>query len=433
MTTPTTSQSAAPAVKALVLLLALVVLLNYVDRGTFNITAPLIKDQLHLSATEIGILMSAFFWSYVPAQIVTGWMTERYSTALVLGAGLTLWAVATACLGLSGGFFSFLCLRLLLGVGESVAFPCSSKLLAQYVPQDQLGRANGLIGVGMALGPGCGTLLGGLLMAQQGWRSVFVFFGLVSLLWLVPWLRVTRNIARLDSAPATGGRPVATIATISTIPTIPTMLQLLHCRDLWGACLGHFCANYAFYFIIAWLPLYLVKERGMSIESMAQLGGVIYATYAVSAYCGGLVTDRLIHAGVSVNRVRKGFIIASLSGIAFCLMLVGLGDATVSMAGLLLVGLAMGMGMPNIYAASQTIAGPPTAGKWMGIQNSVANIAGVVVPLVTGRLIDLSGHFQWAFIVAALVALVGITGHALVLRKVTRLDWDLELRRPLAG
>ena len=395
--------------KFIVPLLALLIFINYVDRGSLNITAPLIKDQLHFSTTEIGILISSFFWTYVPAQVLTGWLSSRISPYRIIAAGLTLWAIATAGLGLANGFLSFLLLRLLLGLGESVAFPCSSKLFAQHVAQDRLGHANGLIAVGMALGPGFGALAGGLLMAQQGWRSVYLLFGLASLLWLVPWTWASRR------AEARAGR-LTSLAT-------PSLGQLLQCRALWGATIGHVCANYAFYFIIAWLPLYLVKERALSIEHMAQLAGLIYVSYAASAYSTGLLTDRLIRSGMSINRVRKGFMNASLLGIALCLILVATGSAAISLLGLGLLGLAMGMGSPNIYAISQTLAGPAAAGKWIGIQNSLANIAGMVAPVITGYIVDHTGHFSGAFLVAALMSLTGIVAYGGIVRKVDALRW----------
>jgi MFS family permease len=179
---------------AVVPLLAIAVFINYADRGNLATAAPLIKDQLHLSSTQIGVLVSAFFWSYVPAQILVGWVADRISPYRTLAIGLALWSIATALSGVATGFVTLISLRLLLGLGESAAFPCSSKLLAQHLSSDKLGGANGLISVGFALGLALGTLGGGLLIAQIGWRNVFILFGLVSLLWLVPWNASTRDV-----------------------------------------------------------------------------------------------------------------------------------------------------------------------------------------------------------------------------------------------
>lgn len=281
----------APLGRTVAPLLALAVFINYVDRGNLATAAPLIKDQFHLSVAQIGWLLSAFAWSYTACQPLSAWLAERINPYRTLAAGLALWAVATALSGLATGFWMLVALRVALGVGESAAFPCSSKLLAKHLPSDRLGRANGLIAVGLALGPAFGTFFGGLLMARLGWRAVFLVFGLGSLLWLLPWWRATRHAAA-QAEPA------------ATEPS-PTFRAILARRDLWGAGIGHFSSNYAFYFVISWLPLYLVKARGFTIAQMAEIGGVIYLVYAASSFLTGQVTDRWIRAGGSDTLVRK--------------------------------------------------------------------------------------------------------------------------------
>jgi len=196
MTTAPATQARISAIGPTVVpLLAVAIFINYVDRGNLATAAPLVKDQLQLSSTQIGLLLSAFFWSYVPAQILAGWLAERINPYRTLAIGLALWSIATVAFGLMSGFFALMALRILLGLGESAAYPCISKLLAHHLSLDKLGSANGLIMTGQGVGPAFGTFVGGLLIAQFGWRSVFVFFGLVSFLWLLPWFASIRRAA----------------------------------------------------------------------------------------------------------------------------------------------------------------------------------------------------------------------------------------------
>jgi len=155
--------------KGVVALLALAVFINYVDRGNLATAAPLIGSELKLSNTQIGLLLSAFFWTYTPGQILSGWLAERINAYRTLALGLAIWSLATALSGIASGFVALIILRLVLGLGESAAFPCSSKLLAEHLPRHRLGAANGLIGVGLALGPAFGTYGGGTIMAHFGW------------------------------------------------------------------------------------------------------------------------------------------------------------------------------------------------------------------------------------------------------------------------
>lgn len=408
--TPATLLKISTIGPAVVPLLAIAIFINYVDRGNLATAAPLIKDQLQLSSTQIGMLLSAFFWSYVPAQLLAGWLAERINPYRTLGLGLALWSIATAASGVATGFVALIALRILLGLGESAAFPCSAKILAQHLPADKLGRANGLMGVGMALGPALGTLLGGLLMARIGWRNVFLLFGLGSLLWLMPWYACTRHASAAANKQAVGNAP--SFASISRR------------REIWGAGLGQFCGNYAFYFVISWLPLYLVKARGLSIARMAEISGLIYIVYAASSFLTGRLSDRWIQSGGNINRVRKTFIISAHAIMAVSLLVAAIGDVTVSIASLICAGVAFGFNTPTLYAIGQTLAGPRVAGKWMGIQNCIANLAGIVAPIVTGLVVDVTGQYYWAFVIAAFVAATGIIGWGLMIQKVEPLSWE---------
>ena len=180
------TRSASASASTLVLLLALAIFINALDRGNFSTAAPLIKDQLHLTNSQIGVLISAFFWTYVPGHFLSGWLSERIDPYRTLALGLLVWSLATLLTGMALGFAMLLGLRLLLGLGESAAWPASSKLLAMHVSGERLASANAMTGAGLMLGNGVGILLGGLMIAQFGWRALFFVFGALSLLWLVP-------------------------------------------------------------------------------------------------------------------------------------------------------------------------------------------------------------------------------------------------------
>jgi MFS family permease len=392
-----------------VVLLALAIFINYVDRGNLATAAPLMKDELHLSASQIGLLLSVFFWTYVPGQILAGWLAEKINPYRAYALGLALWSVSTALTGVASGFSMLIVLRLLLGLGESVAFPCSSKLIAQHLPQHRLGVANGMIAMGLSLGPAFGTFAGGLLMAQLSWRPVFLLFGLVSLLWLWPWLSVTRHLSKADDAPK--------------VDAAPPFSQILARREAWGAGLGHFCNNYAFYFVISWLPLYLVKSRGFTVSQMAELGGLIYVVFAASSIVTGWLTDRWLAAGGSVTLVRKSTIISGSLLTAAAMLGCMIGSAPVAIASLFLAGAAFGFNSPALYSIGQTLGGPRGGGKWIAFQNCLGNVAGIVAPIITGAVVDRTGEFTWAFAVAGLVSVVGAASWAAMIRKVAPIAW----------
>jgi ACS family D-galactonate transporter-like MFS transporter len=178
-------------------------LINYIDRGNLSLAAPLLKDELHLTAWQLGILFSAFFWTYTALQFVMGWVVDRFEVNLVIAVGYLVWSLATAATGLVQGFTLLLLMRLMLGIGESVAFPACSKILARHIPEQYRGFANGILIAGMKSGPALGTLGGGLLMEKYGWRPVFIGIGLVSLAWLPAWKKWMprgQGVAKADVA-----------------------------------------------------------------------------------------------------------------------------------------------------------------------------------------------------------------------------------------
>src|SRR5438067_11867177 len=153
------------------------------------------KGDLKLSNEAYGWAVSAFFWIYAPVQLFAGWLCDRFSVYKLLAAGILIWAGSTLLTGFVGGFASLFVLRIMLGVGESLAFPGSSKIIARHVPPERRGVANASLAMGIALGPAVGTLAGGLMVAHWGWRAMFFVFGAVTLLWLLPWAQAVRTLS----------------------------------------------------------------------------------------------------------------------------------------------------------------------------------------------------------------------------------------------
>jgi MFS transporter, ACS family, D-galactonate transporter len=371
------------------LLLVLSVLINYVDRGNLSIAAPLLKGELGISASQLGILLSAFFWTYTAMQFVCGWFVERFDVNRVLALGYLLWSLATAVTGVVSGFAMLFAMRLLLGIGESVAFPCYSKILAQHLPEHRRGFANGAIVAGMKCGPVVGTLGAGVLMAKYGWRPVFIGVGLLSLVWLPAWVRVMPHAGASAGA---GGCPRVT--------------DILRQQSFWATAAGGFCLAYPLYFMVTWLPFYLTHEQHLSMGDMVNKAALYYAVDAFAAFATGWITDFCIRHGWAAGIARK-------SAMALGWTTAAIGFLGCSSAGphsylrwLIVTGVGCEFGNSGIWAFSQTLAGPQAAGRWVGLQNGFANLAGVVGPALTGFIVDWTGHFQVALVITAGVCLL---------------------------
>jgi MFS family permease len=398
--------------RGVVLLLGLVVLLNYVDRGSLATAAPLLQDEFALSSAQIGLLLSAFFWTYAPAQLLAGWLVHRYDIRLVLAAGVGLWALATAMTGLAGGFASILVCRLMLGLGESVSFPSCQLLVARHALEHERGRVTGFIGAGQGIGPMLGTFFGGLALARFGWHAMFFALGAITLLWIWPWLIVTRR-----------ARPHALAA--ESLPSV-SYVEILGRREFWGAALGHFAINYTFYFVITWLPTFLVKAGGYTIQEMAVIGGAIYGIYGVSTAIAGTLADRWIKSGGSVTRVRKFIALTGALGAALTIACSAYVEPRAAVWLLGVAGGFFGLTTSTMFAIGATLAGSRAAGRWAAAQNVAGQVAGIIAPVVTGVLIDRTGSFSSAFVIAALFAVLAMVAWGLVIRRVETVQWPGE-------
>jgi MFS family permease len=308
---------------------------------------------------------------------------------------------------------ALLAIRVVLGVGESVAFPAYGKILGGHFKEGNRGFANSVIIAGLALGPAVGMLLGGNFVGRFGWRSFFVILGLAGLLWLVPWLAWMPR--RAPSSPRISDQRSGVLA-------------ILRQRSAWGTCICQFSFNYASYFLVTWLPFYLMRARGLSMTQMAKVGGFVYVLFAISSTVFGKLSDGWVAADGSPTRVRKTLATVGNLGMGIFLAVSAIAPDTVFIWMLALAGAFMGVSACNIWAMTQTLAGPRMVGRWTGVQNFAGNIAGAVAPKLTGILLDRTGHFYWAFFITAVVVWIGALSWIFVVGPVREVDWEKDGR-----
>lgn len=391
-------------------LLVLSVSINYIDRGNLSIAAATeaFRGEMQLSDSGLGLLFSAFSWTYASMQILAGWFIDRYGVVRVYTAGYLIWSVATIFTGFAGGFASLLALRLLLGAGEAVAYPAYSKIIAAGFPEERRGTANALIDAGSRTGPAIGVLLGGAIAAQYGWRALFFIVGGVSLAWLVSWLMYAHSVPAAKPDRRAAG---------------PGLVSILRKRQAWGTFLGLFCVNYIWTFILSWLPSYLTRERHFTTEMMAIYGSLPFWGMAVTCAVFGIVSDRMIARGASPTRVRIGFVAGGLFLSTLILPAALVSSDALSMALLVVACLSLGLTSSNFWAITQTLAGPEAAGRWAGLQNGIGNVAGIVAPYLTGVLIAQTGSFLAAFVAAAVMSAAGALSYIFIVRRVVPVRW----------
>ena len=407
MATTTVGRGVRTSANLLILLLGVAIFLNYVDRGALPTAAPVLKKDLALSNEAYGLAISAFFWVYAPIQLFSGWLCDRFSVYRLLALGIVIWAASTLLMGFIGAFISLFVLRIMLGVGESLAFPGSSKIISRHVPAERRGIANAALAMGIAFGPAIGTLVGGLIVAEWSWRAMFITFGLVTLLWLLPWRQVVRALPTTDYA--------------DEGPSIP-LRTLMSKWSLWSMSIVHALGNYCFYFLLAFTPLFLTEARGFSKTEWVYLASLGYAVQGICAFLFGHVSDRWTRSGRSEALCRRWMMVASQSLAAMAILGLAFAHSAVTIAILLcLAGAASAALSMNLYAVAQMFAGPRASGTWVGFQNALGNISGIIGPPLTGLIIDRAGY-ESAFMLTAAVAAFGALWWAVCVPKIEQVE-----------
>jgi MFS family permease len=390
-------------------LLLLSVCINYVDRGSLSVAAPILSKEFSLSPSKLGYLLSAFFWSYTCFQLVVGWLVDRHDVKWVYAAGFLLWSLAMASTGLANSFAGLLAARLCLGIGESVFLPSVSKIVVRLFPPERRGLPNALVDVGTKVGPALSIYLGGMLLQDNGWRPLFIGVGLGSLLWLIPWTWSMPADPKPSGERRAGGLGMA---------------EILCRRETWGTSLGMFALGYVWIFLLTWLPSYLVKERHYSLHQMAVLGSMPFWGMAVASLAGGWASDFWIGRGGTPTLVRKAFAVTGLLLCAGLMLPAALVADTWIASGFLIAScVSLGIFTSNVWAITQTLAGPEAAGKWTGIQNFVGNLGGVISPIVAGLIVEQTQSFFLAFAVAAVILVLGAGCYLFLVPKVEPISW----------
>ncbi len=360
---------------AIVVLLCLGMMIAYFDRVNLSmaLALPEFVSFFNLTDSDRGALNSAFFWSYAVLQIPAGWLVDRYGVKFPYALGLLSWSLISAGTAFASSFSQLIGIRLLLGFGESVVTPAGMRWIRYNCAEHQRGLIIGLYMAAAKVGPGIGAIIAAFLIAQTGWRNMFLILGLGCLIWLIPWMLLVRNNDReLERASVKADNK----------PSIP-FSAVIRSPVIWGTVIGTFCYQYFVYFCLTWMPSYFMEHRGLSLNSTGWYTAFTFSGMAIVATAAGFVADRMIAAGRDPVRVRKGFVIAGF--VAASTELIGAVSDSASVALFFAVFSLSGLGLmtANYWALTQTLIPGAAVGRIVGIQNCAANLPGIAAPLLT--------------------------------------------------
>ncbi len=399
----------------LVALLVLAGCVNYVDRSTLAIANHDIASDLHLSPTQMGALLSAFAWTYALFQLPAGILTDRLGPHLMLSVGMVLWSLAQLVSGAVQSFGQFVAARAALGFGESPMFTAGARSCVDWFPVRDRGLPLGLFNAASSLGPAVAPPLLTALMLAFGWRVMFMAMGVIGLLVALAWALVYRppdtasvpdedmaairagNLETVDAAgPALWGR-------LFTVPTT------------WALVGGLFGIVYVTWLIVAWLPDYLESVRHVSVARTGLLAAIPQFAGFVGGCLGGFISDALAHRDIEAVLARK---IPTVAGLALAGVLTAGAPFVADTGGMLAVlSLAMfcayGAGSCS-WALGASLTPPAMVATLESVQNIGGSIGGALAPLVTGLVVQHTGGFTPAFLIAGAAALLSAASYAFV-------------------
>ena len=410
-------------------LLTIGTMINYLDRTVLGIAAPSLRGELAIDAATMGIVFSAFSWTYAAMQIPGGIFLDRFGTKLTYFLSLTFWSLSTLLHGIATNLASLLTFRFALGVSEAPCFPTNSRVVATWFPQQERAFATGVYTVGEYVGLAFLSPLLFWIMGAFGWRALFFVVGIAGLLfglfWWVsyrePHESKTVNQAELDYIAAGGG--IVTQKTAQTKFEWRLVGKLLRFRQLVGICIGQFAGNSTLVFFLTWFPTYLATERHMGWLKIGFFTVLPFIAASAGVLFGGWLSDWLLKRGRSANIARKLPIITGLL-LASVIVTANYVDNDYKVIGILsLAFFAQGMAALGWTLVSD-IAPKGLLGLTGGIFNFAANLAGIITPLVIGLIVAATGSFVGALMFIAVVALIGAFSYIFVVGDIRRIELE---------
>ena len=411
-------------------LLFVSVVINYLDRANLSIAAPLLGRDLAIDSVKMGLVFSAFGWSYVFCQVPGGWLVDRVHPRKLYAILIALWSVATALLGFSSGLAMLIAFRLAIGALEAPSFPINNRVVTTWFPEGERATAIGFYTSGQFVGLAFLTPVLMYLQVHLGWRSVFVSVGLLGIVWAAAWYIIYRgplnyrgaNPAEIEMIRRGGGLvdlSEQNAASASRGFNAGDLGQVLSKSKLWGLYVGQYAATSMQWFFLTWFPTYLVQYHGISFQRAGLLVPLPFLGAFCGILCSGLVSDFLVRRGFSLGVARKTPIV---TGLLLSTSIIGANYVrTPNLIITFMILAFFGNGLASItWSLVSAVAPKRLIGLTGGVFNFIGNMSSITVPVVIGSLAR-GGDFSLALTYISGMALIGALSYILVVGKIERL------------
>lgn len=375
--------------------------LNYMDRQTLGIVAPLVQEEFKLDNAQLGLLFSAFYVTYGISVALIGEVIDRVSIRISFAVVVAWWSIATSLTALAGSFWHLFGFRMLLGIGEAGNWPATARLVSMYIPRDERTLANSIYMGGGSLGLVIVQPLLVWLSLVYGWRAGFMIIGAMSIVWIVAWLWWFRpaNIGHLERHDLGVQQQGGSWADVVRLPRF------------WGLIAASFFGNACLYFLMNWLPTYLVQDRDFQFNMT--LGGVVIVPFIgldVGYLASGFLVLRLSHLGMEVARARRFVVVGAALLMSASMVLTPLVSSDVVSLALLFVATLGMAGWNSNYLCFVEELSPRKVSAVAGVIGSAGAFAGAITLWLFGVVSEAAGSFTPVFMIVAVMIWLGTAG-----------------------
>ena len=392
-------------------LIFFITLVNFVDRSAISFVIGQLKEEFHFTDTQFGMILSAFGMGYVLLTAFGGWLVDSWGSRIVWPLAAVAWSLCVGLLGFAAGFWGFVGLRFLLGVTEGPHFPAMTRSVSDWLPPQERARALSLGLVAIPLSSVVGAPITSYLAADFGWRVMFVAISVIGMIWAIVWWFMFRDKPE-DCKYVSEEEKILIGNANHRIKGKPSSIDwrfLLTHPALIANNAAYFAFGYMLFFATLWLPGYFLSQHGLNLKSVGWYLTIPWLVGAIFLKAGGILSDWL-YKKTGSSRIARSHVIWS-SQLLAAVCFVALGFTSTLSGSLILLSLGLGFGLmpqPAFFSINIDVA-KERSGTSQGITSSCLSLAGIIAPLLTGWLIDLTGNYQAAFLL-----LGGLTGLAVI-------------------
>ena len=378
--------------------------INYIDRQSLSVLAPVLQREFSLTTVQYSYLVNSFLAVYSVMYLVAGRVVDRLGTRRGLGYAILCWSAAEILHAFAGGFASLCAARALLAVGEAAIIPSGVKAVAEWFEPKRRGLAIGTFEIGLSLGPLVAPPLVAYLAIHFGWRSAFVWTGVAGLLWAIPWLL----FYRLPSAAPAGGERLPPQAQ-------PSPRELLRSRQVWAVGLARFFGDPVWYFYLFWLPKYLADARGLTLQSIGAFAWIPYLGSMLGGFAGGAASSWLIRRGMPAPAARQRILSISSVAVSSGVLCIYLDELGWALAAIACAAFFMQFWGVNLDTLPSDLFPSNSVAQAVGVAGLLGSAGGIVFTAATGHIVERYGYSP-VWVASAVMYPAGLTCLRLCLR-----------------